>query len=276
MSFRVGLLVTFYKLNQNTRPRDTKSYAGLTCHMNKPLLTILILIFQVSVFGQETVQQDGYYDLKIGIYQTKSLDKELIGSNPTVIEPQTKFQSKANSAFLKVQDNAIALFDRINDKGTTKPLGVLTQTSVIQVDTVFYREIYRDTSKEWMLTFNVWYAITLNGEQYYTDYKIHDFIGLQEELAKYNQQFLLVAQSTGYDDYYDRGYPNHFFAVILNDNFDMSYNSEIFNFDYGEEFWDVELMRSVETEMTEKGFEFKLYGIEDNFEGIWTGSELKK
>ena len=76
--------------------------------------------------------------------------------------------------------------------------------------------------------------------------------------------------------YYDRGYPNHFFAVILNDNFDMSYNSEIFNFDYGEEFWDVELMRSVETEMTEKGFEFKLYGIEDNFEGIWTGSELKK
>jgi hypothetical protein len=244
--------------------------------MNKPLLTILILIFQVSVFGQETVQQDGYYDLKIGIYQTKSLDKELIGSNPTVIEPQTKFQSKANSAFLKVQDNAIALFDRINDKGTVKAIGVLTQTSVIQVDTVFYREIYRDTSKEWMLTFNVWYAITLNGEQYYTDYKIHDFIGLQEELAKYNQQFLLVAQSTGYDDYYDRGYPNHFFAVILNDNFDMSYNSEIFNFDYGEEFWDAELMRSVETEMTEKGFEFKLYGIEDNFEGIWTGSELKK
>ena len=257
-------------------PCGTRAIPKLTCHMNKPLLTILILIFQVSVFGQETVQQDGYYDLKIGIYQTKSLDKELIGSNPTVIEPQTKFQSKANSAFLKVQDNAIALFDRINDEGTAKPLGVLTQTSVIQVDTVFYREIYRDTSKEWMLTFNVWYAITLNGEQYYTDYKIHDFIGLQEELAKYNQQFLLVAQSTGYDDYYDRGYPNHFFAVILNDNFDMSYNSEIFNFDYGEEFWDVELMRSVETEMTEKGFEFKLYGIEDNFEGIWTGSELKK
>ena len=90
--------------------------------MNESSVTILILIFQVSVFGQETVQQDGYYDLKIGVYQTKSLDKELIGSNPTVIEPQTKFQSKANSAFLKVQDNAIALFDRINDKGTAKPI----------------------------------------------------------------------------------------------------------------------------------------------------------
>ncbi|NHE55929.1 hypothetical protein [Cyclobacterium plantarum] len=244
--------------------------------MNKTILTILTSIILLPVFGQEIVRQDGYYDLKFGIYETKSLDKELIGFKPRVIEPQTEFKKEDNSAFLKVKGKVIALFDRVNDKGTAKPIGVLTKTSVIQVDTIFYKEIFKDTTKEWSLTFNVWYAITMNGQQYYTDYKIHDFIALQKELPKYNQEFLLVSQRTGYDEYYDNGYPNHFFVVILNDKNEITYNSEILDFDYGDEFWDAELMGSVSTEMTENGFEFNLSGLEDNFNGIWTGKELKK
>lgn len=244
--------------------------------MKKTILIILTLIIQLPVFGQEIVRQDGYYDLKFGVYKTKSLDKKLIGFKSSVIEPQTEFKNEDNSAFLKVQDKVIALFDRVNDKGTAKPIGVLTKTSVIQVDTIFYKEIFKDTTKEWSLTFNVWYAITINGQQYYTDYKVHDFIALQKEMPKYNQEFLLVSQNTGYDEYYDNGYPNHFFVAVLNDKNEIIYNSEILDFDYGDEFWDAELMSSVSTEMTENGFEFKLSGLEDNFKGIWTGKELKK
>ena len=171
--------------------------------MNKTILTILTSIILLPVFGQEIVQHDGYYDLKFGIYETKSVDKELIGFKPRVIEPQTEFKNEDNSAFLKVKGKVIALFDRVNDKGTAKPVGVLTKTSFIQVDTIFYKEIFKDTTKEWSLTFNVWYAITINGKQYYTDYKIHDFIALQKKMPKYNQEFILVSQSTGYDEYYD-------------------------------------------------------------------------
>ena len=244
--------------------------------MNKTILTILTSIILLPVFGQEIVQHDGYYDLKFGIYETKSVDKELIGFKPRVIEPQTEFKNEDNSAFLKVKGKVIALFDRVNDKGTAKPVGVLTKTSFIQVDTIFYKEIFKDTTKEWSLTFNVWYAITINGKQYYTDYKIHDFIALQKKMPKYNQEFILVSQSTGYDEYYDNGYPNHFFIVILNEKNEITYNSEILDFDYGDEFWDTELMGSVSTEMTENGFEFNLSGLEENLNGIWTGKELKK
>ena len=174
----------------------------------------MIILIQLSAFGQETVRQENYYDFMVGVYETKSINKELIGFEPAVIEPQTKINSVDNSAFLKVENKVIALFDRVNDLGTTKPIGVLAKSSVIQVDTIFYNEIYKDTTKEWFLTFNVWYAITINGQKYYTDYKIHDFIALRKNLDKYNQEFLLVSQSTGYDDYYDIGYPNHFFVVI--------------------------------------------------------------
>jgi len=243
--------------------------------MNKTILTILILIIQLPVIGQEIVRQDGYYDFKIGIYETKSLDKNLFEFKPSIIEPQTKFNSNENTAFLKVNGKVIALFDRINDLGTAKSVGVLTKTSAIQVDTIFYNGIFKDTTKEWSLTHNVWYAITLNEKKYYTDYKIHDYVALKKNLPTFNQEFLLVAQSTGYDGYYDIGYPNFFFVVVLDEKNEIMFDSKILDFDYGDEFWDAELMGSVSTETTDKGFEFKLYGIEEKIEVVWTGKEIK-
>ena len=244
--------------------------------MNKTILIILTLIIQLPLIGQEIVRQKGFYDFKIGIYETKSLDKNLLEFKPTIIEPQKEFKQKENTAFLKVEGRVIALFDKINDLGESKSIGVLTATSVVQVDTIFYKEVYKDTTKEWSLTFNVWYAITLNGKKYYTDYKIHDYIAFQKELKPYNQKFLLVSQSTGYDGYYDIGYPNYFFVVVLDNNDQILFESDVLDFDYGDEFWDAELMSSVSTEMTENGLQFTLYGIDDKFMGLWTGKELKK
>jgi hypothetical protein len=249
---------------------------GVTCYMNKTILITLTLIIQLPLIGQEIVRQESYYDFKVGIYETKSLDKNLLEFKPTIIEPQKEYKKEENTAFLKVEGRVIALFDKMNDSGKSKSIGVLTATSVIEVDTIFYKEVYKDTTKEWSLTFNVWYAITLNGKKYYTDYKIHDYVAFQKELITYNQKFLLVSQSTGYDGYYDIGYPNYFFVVVLDDKNQILFESDVLDFDYGDEFWDAELMSSVSTEMTEKGLEFNLYGIEDKFEGVWTGKKLIK
>lgn len=241
--------------------------------MNKTTLTILTLIFHISAFGQVIVRQDNYSNFKFGVYQTKSIDSEIIGFKPLVIEPQTKFIDGEQTAFLKIENKAIALFDKINDSGASKPVGVLTKTSVIQVDTIFYREIYKDTTKEWFLTFNVWYAITINGQQYYTDYKVHDFIGYKKKLDKYNQKLLLVSQNTGYDEFYDNGYPNYFFVAILNNKNELIFDSKILDFDYGDEYWEPEF---VTTQMTDKGFEFIINGLNNNFKAIWSGKDLIK
>lgn len=239
--------------------------------MSKKTLTILTLIFQISAFGQVIVRQDNYSDFKIGIYQTKSMDPDIIGVKPLVIEPQTKFFDGERTAFLKVENNVIALFDEIYVSGTSKPVGVLTKTSIIQVDTIFYREIYNDTTKEWLLTFNVWYAITINGQQYYTDYKVHDFIAYKMKLDKYSQELLLISQSTGYDEFYDNGYPNYFFVAVLNNRNELIYESKILDFDYGDEFWEPEF---VIASMTEKGFEFTISGLEKKCNAIWSGKNL--
>ncbi|PCJ01512.1 MAG: hypothetical protein COB15_00915 [Flavobacteriales bacterium] len=243
--------------------------------MRNLLIISSLLLLGLNGFGQTTVQQESYYDVVVGVYTTKSTDKELIGLKPSVIQPQSKIINNDKSAFLNVEQKVIALFDRVNDLGTAKPIGVLTESSIIQVDTIFYKEIYKDTTQEWFLTFNVWYAITINGQIYYTDYKIHDFIAYRKNLDKYNQEFLLVAQSTGYDEYYDIGYPNYFFIVMLDENQEMIYNSEVLDFDYGDEFWDEELMNSVKTEFTDNGLVFTLSGVNDEYIGVWTGKELK-
>jgi hypothetical protein len=228
---------------------------------------------QLSVSSQETVLQENYYNIVIGNYETKSSIEEFIFASYPIIKPQIKFYP--NTSFLKIEQKGIALFNSINDLAKIKPIGILQESSVIQIDTIFYKEIYKDTTKEWSLSFNVWYAITINGKQYYTDHKIHDFVAFKMNLDKFNQEFLVVSQSTGYDEYYDKGYPNQFFIAILNDNKEMIYDSEILNFDYGEEFWDNERMSSLETEFTENGLEFTLIGVDSIYKGIWSGKELR-
>ena len=91
-----------------------------------------------------------------------------------------------NIGFLKVTNKPIGLFQNINDNGEQKAIGLLKESSIIQVDSVFYREIFHDTSKKgWFTTFNVWYALTINNQKYYTDYKVHDFIAYHETISTY-------------------------------------------------------------------------------------------
>ena len=201
--------------------------------MKRNTLTLFILIIQIAAFGQEIVKEDDYFKSKQGIYEPQSLHPKWTARQVSIIESQTRVYTEGKTALLHPKNETIALFDRINDKGIAQPVGVLSTVSFIQVDTIFYREIFKRPTKEWSLTFNVWYAITLNGQQYYTDYKIHDRLSFKKELDEHQQTFLLISQSTGYDEYYDIGYPNYFFVIVLNENDEMVYKSEILDFDYG-------------------------------------------
>ena len=241
-------------------------------HIKKTVLTLLIVMVQFSIFGQVIVQKDGCHTLKQGIYKNKSLDQAFIQQQTHIIPSQTALPTAGNAAFLKIDHKTIALFDQISDDETTKPVGVLTDNSIVIVDTIFYQEIFQDTSSHKKVTYNTWYAIRINGVQYYTDYKIHDLMNYQKELPQFKQKFLLVAQSTGYDTFNHHGYPNNFFVVVLSQENELIYTSKVFNFDYGNEFWDDSF---VSTEMATNEFRFTLHGLNSKISGTWTGKELQ-
>jgi hypothetical protein len=156
--------------------------------MNRSVVTTIVfaLIIKLPVLGQEVVKQEDYHDFKYGIYSKKSTANKFLKGQTKIIEPQCDFKNKGDNAFIKVENQEIALFGKINDKGSNEPIGILAKTSVTQVDTIFYKEINKETTGPDSLTFNVWYSITNNGKRYYTDYKIHGYIAFQKNLDNYD------------------------------------------------------------------------------------------
>ena len=238
-------------------------------------LTVFILILNLCGIAnaQKRVEKPGFYDVKSGTYVCKSLSMDLF--KPTYIEPQAHYTGGEKMAFIYVGEKVVALFDCINDDGQAREVGVLAHTSIVEVDSIFYREIFRDPDpkKPWSLTFNVWYAIKINGKKYYTDYKIHDFVAMQLEMKLYHQKMLVVAQSTGYDEFYDNSYPNEFFPVVLDEKDEIIFQSAILDFDYRDEFW----AEDVTSHQDEKGFHVVIGTPNYNStSATWDGKSLKQ
>jgi hypothetical protein len=162
--------------------------------------------------SQTRIHKKNYDKIKVGVYQEKSL---LDYKNIVKVERQIKYTKTKTSGLIYVDKKPVYLFDKINDNGKSKPIGVLTQTSFIDVDTIYYNEIYERPTKKWAVSFNIWYAIKINGTKYYADIQTHH-IAYQKDLKSFNQKFLLSSQSTGYDYNRDTGYPEYFFAIFLN------------------------------------------------------------
>ncbi|KXX69471.1 hypothetical protein [Flammeovirga sp. SJP92] len=240
--------------------------------MKQTLILYLILFYQVNLFAQEAIFSEGYYNLKIGSYETQSLNTELKNIDLPTIQPQTKFTEKENICFIKVPETGIILFQSFDFM--KEPIGLLNKTSIVELDSIYYQEIFNKSENSWSLTFNVWYAVSINGAKYYTDYKIHNSIAYTEIIKEYNQKLLLISESTGYDQYYDLGYPGNFFVVILDNENNILFESNILDFNYGDEFWEPELTETVTSKMTEKGFGIKIIGLNEEFNGMWNGKEL--
>ena len=165
-----------------------------------------------------------------GVYTAKSIDEQYIRASNNIIAgnrfADTTFISNRRLMYL-ANEEPIALFN--NRYPTTKRdvAGIFEGGSLVEVDTVFYNTVYADSDEtpmsfnKWYslngvsLTYDVWYAIKINGKKYYTDYKLHDNIEYSRYLLAKEQILLIYAQDTGYDGLYDRGYPDFYEVIVL-------------------------------------------------------------
>ena len=215
------------------------------------------------------IYKKDYDKIKVGVYQIKSLSDY---KNIKVIERQIKYNKPKTSGLIYVDKKPVYLFDKVNDRGKSKPIGVLTQTSFIDIDTIYYNEIYKRPTKEYFVSFNIWYAIKINGKTYYIDSQTHH-IAYQKDLKSFNQKFLLLCQSTGYDFNRDTGYPEYFFAIFLDSKNEMLFDSKEFDFVYGDEFW-AEDYGSIKVTESKEIFTFTLLGFKNKIVAKWDGRTL--
>jgi hypothetical protein len=184
---------------------------------------------------------DAYYktysheNFKNGIYYQNSTSKKYLDLSLPIVDNNSKSLEIGNKInFIKTNNTPVVLFDSHNIE-KMKPIGKIENTTQVKIDSTFFKEKYRDFSKPWSISFNVWNRIIINGKPYYTDYDIHDST-IIEGIKELNQTVLIIGQNTGYDSAYHLGYPDYYFLMFLNDNNEMISESEILNISIGNEF----------------------------------------
>lgn len=189
------------------------------------------------------IYSDRYDILQRGIYRIKSIDSTLIASAKVQLVANifndTTFLEKQNVMYL-ANEKPIALFSKMNNVATNDVAGVLNQSTLVTVDSIYYNNRYIDsedapmTLQQWYdltendnnyflthpISYVVWYVLNINGKKYYTDYKLHDMIEYKLYMPTKRQLLLLCSQSTGYDGGYDLGYPDYYVIVVLEEGKD--------------------------------------------------------
>lgn len=186
----------------------------------------------------EAIFSSSYQTIKKGEYTTKSTSKEYSQSTVNIIEGHllndTSFLSTYRCMYL-ANEEPIALFKNMHPDSKEDVAGIFGGGSLVEADTIFYNAIYINSDKapmtleEWYsyldngtlefgqppLTYDVWYALKINGERYYTDYKVHNYIEYKQYLKAKDQILLICSQGTGYDGGYANGYPDLYEVVVL-------------------------------------------------------------
>ena len=239
------------------------------------ILTVLTLTFSIAI-GQVSIVADGYHDkYKNGRYINQSTDSARLNSIKNIITPQTNIPLLDDkTAIIFPPAQGLLLFkDRINK---SEPKKILKPT-LVQIDTVFYNQIYQRDSGA-LFSFDVWYAIKINGDSYYTDYRPQDFLAFQYKLKDHKQLLTIYGQSTGYDNYYDNGYPNNFHVVVFSikdHTMTVFYCSDQLPIDYEDEFWELESSMKYQYITDKKLLKFEIYG-NPNYQATWTGKTLTR
>jgi hypothetical protein len=234
------------------------------------LFVLLFFCLTVCLHAQVHFRIENYYDVKPGVYTTKSILKI---ENLDVVCPQIILTNKPNVCFIHLGNHHhITLFSEIPNDDLL-PVAILKENSIVEVDTVFYLDIFDDATIDWHITFNVWYEIKINGRKYHTDYKPHDFMAFKTTLDIYDQTFLIVAQSTGYDYYYNNGYLNHFFAVVIDSENKIVFTSSILDVDFNDEYWKQE-GGAITTKFENGEFSFTIIGDRKKISAKWDGKSF--
>lgn len=236
------------------------------------ILFLMIFFFCLPLSGQELVRFEEFTPPAKGRYKKLSTDKEFIDDAGTSISPQNKAPEESEFGFVKVPEQGMALFDGVKGPDTSEAVAVLKKNSFVQVDSIFERKLYRDGTKN-TFSFDVWYSIRINGTRYYTDHKPHRRTLFRKELEELGQELLLVAQNQGYAEFYANGYPERFFVVILDENNEKEFESDVLDFEYGREYW-AGKAGSIEARSKDDGWHFSLSGREEELHFRWDGSDL--
>lgn len=185
------------------------------------------------------VNSENYYDnIRKGEYHPYSLNKQFVNLADKKIDMQvledTVSLNDTHCMYL-ASDEPIVLFNKMYPKDKEDVAGILTENSLIYVDTVFYNAVYINSDKAPMsmqrwyelldngelgtnppsLTYDVWYSIRIAGKRYYTDHKVHNYIEYEKYIPSKKQLLIICSQGTGYDGGYDNGYPDFYRIVVL-------------------------------------------------------------
>jgi hypothetical protein len=241
--------------------------------------TLFFILFSLLTFvaaAQVTVVSRNNFNFVKGTNVSRSTDQESLRNERRLIVPQVALSAGIeNLAFIFPPQSGVLLF---KSKDLNRPdhiAGKLLSESMIRVDTAFHNQAYRSESDQ-TFSFDIVYALTINGTTYYTDFRPHDFIPVTYPLKDHDQLVVVAAQLAGYDMYADKGYPNHFRLAILNKkggSTHLFHVSEELPFNFEKEFWEDKSFRAqYDQQKKELGIEIK--GRPD-YRAVWDGSKLK-
>lgn len=252
--------------------------------MKKVLIFLCISLSLISLGQEHAFFNDyrSYEHIKSGTYIKKSTLKEYLNLNLPILNNNTKDIDLKNPIenahyFIKIVQEPVVLFDS-HDPKTMQPIAIVKETMHVEVDSVLYKEVYRDFTQPWSVSFNVWNRIIVDGKAYYTDYDLHDSTIIVPIEALY-QNVLIVGQNTGYDYAYHLGYAEYYFLIFLNNQNEVIFESDLLDITFGDEFGMPEDFFNTSWNDKTRCFEITFFNqfVKDKktIELYWNGKDLK-
>lgn len=194
----------------------------------KSIFALLLLLISFQLMAQvstERVYSDDFSNFSPGIYKLKSTDSIFLSNKYTLIEAEKELRQTDRTDYLVVDKQPVVLFKNSSPKSVADVAGILTESSLVENIRVYYKKTYRDFSKEWWITHEVWKEIEINGQVYFTDVQLHSLISYSYPFIAKNQVLLFVAKSTGYDGNYDVGYPENWHLLAIDEHNQIVFDS---------------------------------------------------
>lgn len=245
--------------------------------MNK--ITFFLLLFSAAAASAQVsfVSKHNFNFVK-GVYSKKSLDSQGLQDVKEVISPQLEMgPDQGTFAFMFPPETGVLLFKCKNLSDPSNIAFKLSAATVVRIDTIFYNQAYL-SPKDSLFSFDICYALNINGKRYYTDFRPHDFVPFKRPLLDHGQLLCLAGQSTGYDMYADNGYPDLFHIVVFRktgNSLQLIFESGQLPFRYEDEFWEDEESLKWSYNTGKKELRMEVMG-DPGYEGVWDGNQLKQ
>lgn len=245
--------------------------------MNK-ITFFLLLLSAISASAQVSIVSKHNFNFVKGVYSSKSQHAQSLQDVKEEISPQLEMRPDQGAfAFMFPPHTGVLLFKSKNLSDPGNITGKLSAATVVRIDTIFCNQAYL-SPKDSLFSFDICYALNINGKRYYTDFRPHDFVPFKRPLLDHGQLFCLAGQSTGYDMYADNGYPDLFHIVVFQkagNSIQLIFESGQLPFRYEDEFWEDEESMKWNYDTGKKELRIEIKG-NPGYKAVWDGRELKQ